>query len=114
MLMKSLPGCLLFCSLISGVSVMPLLAGELTLERQQQLTHIVKQDCGSCHGMTLKGGLGTPLLPQDLNNKSIEFLSYTIINGRPSTAMPPWQEILTKQEATWIARQLKLGKFNEN
>ena len=22
------------------------------------LEHLVKQDCGSCHGLTLKGGLG--------------------------------------------------------
>ncbi|NRA83976.1 MAG: cytochrome c [Gammaproteobacteria bacterium] len=95
------------------IAASPLLAQEINLERQQQLTHIVKQDCGSCHGMTLKGGLGTPLLPEDLANKSIEFLSYTIINGRPTTAMPPWREILTEQEATWIAQQLKLGSFND-
>lgn len=95
------------------ITASPLLAQEINLERQQQLTHIVKQDCGSCHGMTLKGGLGTPLLPEDLANKSIEFLSYTIINGRPTTAMPPWREILTEQEATWIAQQLKLGSFND-
>lgn len=100
--------------LISSVVVMPGLAQQLTPERQQQLTHLVKQDCGSCHGMTLKGGLGTALLPLDLANKSIEFLSHTIINGRPATAMPPWREILTLQEATWLARQLKLGKFNDN
>lgn len=110
MLEKFFIGCLLLCC----CGVKPLFAVELAIERQKQLTHIVKQDCGSCHGMTLKGGLGTPLLPQYLTNKSVEFLSYTIINGRPTTAMPPWKEILTVQEANWIAQQLKLGKFNEN
>jgi cytochrome c55X len=90
------------------------LTPELTHERQQQLTHLVKQDCGSCHGMTLKGGLGSPLLPTDLNGKSVEFLSFTILNGRPTTAMPPWRAILSESEATWIAQQLKSGKFNEH
>ncbi|NRA72117.1 MAG: cytochrome c [Gammaproteobacteria bacterium] len=88
-------------------------ANNLSLERQQQITHLVKQDCGSCHGMTLKGGLGTPLLPQDLAQKSVEFITFTILNGRLSTAMPPWQDILTRQEAIWIAEQLKRGTFNE-
>ena len=83
-----------------------------SIKRQSELTHIVKQDCGSCHGMTLKGGLGTPLLPEDLTGKSVDFLTFTIINGRPNTAMPPWREILTDQEAHWIAQQLKRGKFN--
>jgi cytochrome c55X len=90
------------------------LTSELTPERRQQLVHLVKQDCGSCHGMTLKGGLGSPLLPADLNGKSVEFLSFTIINGRPTTAMPPWRAILSVSEATWIAQQLKSGKFNEH
>ncbi|MDX2370482.1 MAG: hypothetical protein QNK36_19105, partial [Colwellia sp.] len=33
----------------------------LSNPRKAQLTHMVKQDCGSCHGMTLKGGLGPAL-----------------------------------------------------
>ena len=27
----------------------------LSEARKSELVHIVKQDCGSCHGMTLKG-----------------------------------------------------------
>jgi len=84
---------------------------EISQVRQQQLTHLVKQDCGSCHGMTLKGGLGTPLLPDDLKNKTVELLTHTIMHGRPTTAMPPWQEILNQHEARWIAQQLKRGHF---
>lgn len=80
--------------------------------RQAELTHMVKQDCGSCHGMTLKGGLGSAILPEDLNGKSIEFITQTILLGRAGTAMPPWQALLTEQEARWIAEQLKQGKFN--
>lgn len=85
----------------------------LTVERQNQLTHMVKQDCGSCHGMTLKGGLGPALLIENLQNKPILFIQNTILYGRPGTAMPPWKNLLTEQEALWIAEQLKLGKINK-
>lgn len=80
-------------------------------ERAAELTHIVKQDCGSCHGMTLKGGLGVAILPDDLEGKSVEYLTFVILNGRANTAMPPWKAILTPQEAQWIAEQLKEGSF---
>ena len=83
----------------------------LSKERKSELTHIVKQDCGSCHGMTLKGGLGPALLIENLQNKPILFIQNTILYGRPGTAMPPWKSLLTEQEAFWIAEQLKLGKI---
>ncbi|MBL4910950.1 MAG: cytochrome c [Alteromonadaceae bacterium] len=84
---------------------------KLTAERQHELYNMVRQDCGSCHGMTLKGGLGSPLLPDDLKSKSIDFITLTILKGRPNTAMPPWNEIVTRNEARWIAQQLKKGAF---
>lgn len=84
---------------------------EISTIRKNEISHIVKQDCGSCHGMTLKGGLGTAILPEDLINKPVDFLSYTIMNGRPGTAMPPWKAIFTQSEAHWIAQQLKQGTF---
>lgn len=86
----------------------------LSEERKQALTHIVKQDCGSCHGMTLKGGLGPALLPENLEGKTVPFLQYTILHGRTSTAMPPWKSLLTEKEALWIAEQLKEGKVAES
>ena len=48
-------------------------ANETTLSntRQAELSHMVKQDCGSCHGMTLKGGLGPALLEENLQNLSL-------------------------------------------
>ena len=36
--------------------------------RQAELRYLLKQDCGSCHGMTMKGGLGPALLPQTLKD----------------------------------------------
>jgi len=86
----------------------------LSSVRQNELTHIVKQDCGSCHGMTLKGGLGPALLVDNLQNKPILFIQNTILYGRAGTAMPPWKTLLTEQEALWIAEQLKQGNISNN
>lgn len=85
----------------------------LTSERKAELAHMVKQDCGSCHGMTLKGGLGPALLPDDLKNKPTLMLENTVLFGRPGTAMPPWKSILKPQEVRWIISQLQKGKINE-
>ena len=84
---------------------------ELSKTRKVQLNHIDKQDCGSCHGMTLKGGLGPALLPESLEGKSVLFLQHTILYGRAGTAMPPWKTLLTEQETLWISQQLKAGKI---
>lgn len=70
---------------------------------------MVRQDCGSCHGMTLKGGLGPALLPEDLLGKPSESLVATIYAGRPGTPMPPWQQFMSEAEAAWIVQKLISG-----
>ena len=82
-------------------------------KRRAELITLVRQDCGSCHGMTLKGGLGPALLPDALKDKPSESLQATILQGRPGTAMPPWQRFLNEAEAVWIVAQLKKGFPNE-
>lgn len=77
--------------------------------RQTELRHLLKQDCGSCHGMTLKGGLGPALLPANLEGKPDELLVISILDGRPGTAMPPWRGLLTEAEAQWLVEQLREG-----
>ncbi|WP_305790975.1 cytochrome c [Dechloromonas sp. HYN0024] len=84
----------------------PMFAGEPDAMRQKELVHLVRQDCGSCHGMTLKGGLGPALLPESLRDKSAEGLAATIYYGRPGTPMPPWQAFLSEAEAAWIVDKL--------
>jgi len=86
---------------------------KLSKQRQQELIHLLKQDCGSCHGMTLKGGLGPSLLPQQLKDKSTILLENTILYGREGTAMPPWKNLLTKQEVQWLTQQIQQGITNE-
>lgn len=77
--------------------------------RQRQLVHLVRQDCGSCHGMSLKGGLGPALLPASLTDKSAESLKFTILHGRPGTPMPGWQRFVSEAEAEWIVIRLQTG-----
>jgi cytochrome c55X len=77
--------------------------------RRATLIELVRQDCGSCHGLTLKGGLGPPLLPEALAERDVMLLESVILNGRPGTAMPPWRPFLSEAEARWIAEQLKKG-----
>jgi cytochrome c55X len=81
--------------------------------RRAALLHMVRQDCGSCHGLTLKGGLGPPLLPANLRDKDRAGLAYTILYGRPGTAMPPWKDFVSEAEAHWIVDQLIGGLPDE-
>ena len=93
---------------LSGCLAVPA-GAEPTAERQKELIHLVRQDCGSCHGMTLQGGLGPALLPANLADKSFEGLVATIIGGRPGTPMPPWHPFLAEDEAQWIVTKLISG-----
>lgn len=78
-------------------------------QRQDELVHLVRNDCGACHGMKLTGGLGPALLPASLRGKPAEALSETILRGRAGTAMPPWQGFLGENEAMWIVERLLEG-----
>lgn len=77
--------------------------------RRGELITLVRQDCGSCHGLALKGGLGPALLPDTLAGKAADSLAATILEGRPGTAMPPWRRFLSQQEAEWIVANLQKG-----
>ena len=79
-----------------------------------ELRELVLQDCGSCHGMTLKGGLGPGLRPSDLENRSVEAVAAIIRSGVPETAMPPWKDLLSDEEIRWISEQLKSGSLVNN
>lgn len=82
------------------------LAFEPTSERQQTLLNLLKHDCGACHGLKLKGGLGPALLPETLEDKSNAYLLKTIQEGRPGTAMPPWKRFISKDESIWLIENI--------
>lgn len=79
------------------------------LQRQKELVRLVRQDCGSCHGLTLAGGLGPALMPPLLRDKPVEALVSTVLYGRPGTPMPPWGQFLSEDEAKWIVEMLLKG-----
>jgi len=80
-------------------------------ERQVELTNLVQQDCGSCHGLRFEGGLGVPLTPEALKGKPVESLRDTILYGRNGTTMPPWNPFINEVEAGWIVYMLQKGLF---
>lgn len=81
----------------------------LTDKRQGELLYMLDQDCGSCHGLTLKGGLGPALQPARLTDRSAADLAEIILDGVPGTPMPPWRPLMSEQEALWLAQVLKAG-----
>ncbi len=93
----------------TGFLAAPVRAADLPPGRAAELERLVLQDCGSCHGMTLKGGLGSDLRPQTLAGKSVDLLAEIVLDGVPGTAMPPWRPLLTEDEARWIATYLLKG-----
>jgi cytochrome c55X len=89
---------------------LPVLADEPPRARQNELLYLLEQDCGSCHGLRLKGGLGPPLLPADIAEQPDEALVDAILLGRPGTPMPPWDVEITEAEVTWLVGRLRTGK----
>ncbi|WP_305908462.1 cytochrome c [Methylomarinum sp. Ch1-1] len=82
-------------------------ADEPSVQRQRELLHLLKHDCGSCHGLTLKGGLGPALLAGAIADKEDDFLIRTILHGRKGTAMPPWRDFISASEAAWLVEYLR-------
>jgi cytochrome c551 len=86
---------------------------------------VYSQNCTTCHGSSLEGGIGPQLnpiakLPGVANPLDPGYIIDTITNGRtPSgggTAMPAWKGKLTDQEikdvASYIIQQNQLGAGN--
>ena len=96
--------------LLSLLAVGSSSATQPDVQRADALQYLLVQDCGSCHGLSLKGGLGPSLEAQALAGKPRELLIRTILEGRPGTAMPPWRGFLTQEEAAWLVDRLRSGE----
>ena len=96
-------------ALVMVVQLTPVSAA-LDGARQAELLYLLKHDCGSCHGMTRKGGLGPPLLPGNLRDRPPMLMENTVLDGRPGTPMPPWRVLLTEQEAHWLVEAMRRGE----
>ncbi|HRP27318.1 MAG TPA: cytochrome c, partial [Burkholderiaceae bacterium] len=56
---------------------------QVSPERQQTLVHIVRQDCGACHGLQLTGGLGPAITRERMADFPYDSLVAVIYHGRP-------------------------------
>ena len=99
---------LLACALLfasEAVPASPLPQPEAA--RRKALLHLLREDCGACHGLTRQGGLGSPLTAAALAGKPADSLVATILDGRPGTAMPPWRPFISEQEVRWLVELLQ-------
>ncbi len=85
------------------------LAAAPDAKRQAQLEHLLVQDCGSCHGLRMTGGLGPAITRDALAGKPRENLIATVTHGRPGTAMPGWNALLAEQDIVWLVDLLLEG-----
>ncbi len=106
-MMKNIALILLLLLTSSCIATDSLSEPEVSIKRQKQLMHLLLADCGSCHGMTLKGGLGPSLLAQDLKVKTNQQLFYIIKFGTTETPMPPWEQFLNDSEINWMINTLR-------
>jgi cytochrome c55X len=86
---------------------------EIGAARQAELLGLLINDGGSCHGLTLRGGLGPALTPPALAGKASAMLRAAILEGRPGTPMPPWRPFLNDAEAAWLVEQLQSGAVGD-
>ncbi|GMG84395.1 hypothetical protein LNKW23_36110 [Paralimibaculum aggregatum] len=94
---------LALCALLLAA---PATAGEPVPERAAALERLVRQDCGSCHGMRLSGGLGPDIRAAALAGLLPEGIAQIILDGVPGTPMPPWRPLISEEDALWIAAYL--------
>ncbi|ART50732.1 cytochrome C55X NirC [Acidovorax carolinensis] len=104
-----LPRLGMWLALLVGAAGLHAQTAPPTAQRQQELVRMVRQDCGSCHGLHLTGGLGPALTREALADKPLESMVATIYGGRPGTPMAPWKAMLSEADALWIAQQLFAG-----
>ncbi len=97
---------ILLCPLILPI---PARAGEPDAVRKAELAGLLTQDCGSCHGLKRRGGLGAPLTREALASRSDEDLAIIIREGIPGQPMPPWGPLLSDDDIDWIIHLLRKG-----
>lgn len=91
--------------LVAALLAAPALA-DIGPDDAARLERLVLQDCGSCHGLTRKGGLGPDIRRETLAYWDRAELTQIILDGIPGTPMPPWRPLLSEAEARWIADYL--------
>lgn len=100
----------LAAALVALALAVPAAASEdIAPDRRAELREFLEQDCGSCHGLTRQGGLGSPLTPEAIAGRSDADLALTIRDGVPGTPMPPWAPLLSDAEIDALVEMLRQG-----
>ncbi|MDR5866862.1 c-type cytochrome [Halomonas koreensis] len=97
----------LLIALLVAVPMTAALAAPPDAARRAELETLLYQDCGSCHGMTLRGGLGPALPRSRMQAYDRDALAALILQGIPGTAMPGWAPLLSEDDARWLADHLQ-------
>ncbi|MBT3295846.1 MAG: c-type cytochrome [Verrucomicrobia bacterium] len=64
----------------------------------KQGTHVFRSRCGSCHGVSAEGGIGSSLNTSEfLGLASDAFIHKTVTEGRRGTAMGAWSHLSAKE-----------------
>ena len=84
-------------------------AAEVDEARADQLEHVLVQECGSCHGLEMRGGLGPALTPDAIEGRHDDYLRTVILHGVPGTPMPGWDGMLSEAEAQWLVDLMREG-----
>ena len=84
-------------------------SADLSAARRADLKNMLEEDCGSCHGLTRKGGLGSPLTPEIIAERTDAHLREVILDGIPGTPMPPWRPLLSGADVDWLVHLLREG-----
>ena len=99
---------------LTAVAVSTAQAAEPAPARQQELVHLVRQDCGSCHGMRLAGGLGPALLPARLADTAIQPGALERAQAELAALQPLFQLTGAVHAAAWCRRDGSVALVRED
>ncbi len=68
---------------------------------------LYSNNCAACHGPDRMGGVGPPLTPDSLGDKSDTEIRGTISDGQPDTAMPSFKGSLSPEQIEALLRLVK-------
>lgn len=68
---------------------------------------VFERECQGCHGPKHQGGVGSDIRPAVVKPKNSQMLAEKILNGVPGTAMPPFKQTMSKNEAAKMVDYLQ-------
>lgn len=89
-----------FNKLVMSVAAMAVVSsGVFAGTSHMKVEEVFEKECQGCHGPNHEGGVGSDLRPNVIGKKNSHMLAETVLNGRAGTAMPPFKEKFSKDDA---------------